>query len=134
MNCEHCKSQIAPGATNCSVCGAAVQPQQACTQQPYGQAPVQPAATKSSVLALILSCFICGAGQMYCGQVGKGLVMLGAMFFMWLMHILFLFIFVPLCFLSGIVIFAVWICNLIDAFRIAEKINQGKVVGGFEFF
>ena len=134
MNCEHCKSQIAPGAMNCSVCGAAVQPQQACAQQPYGQAPVQPVATKSSVLALILSCFICGAGQMYCGQIGKGIAMLGAMFVLFIIHFLIFLIFFPLAFLTGIVIFIAWILGMIDAFRIAEKINQGKVVGGFEFF
>ncbi|WP_050420789.1 DUF4339 domain-containing protein [Bradyrhizobium tropiciagri] len=35
-----------------------------------------PFGPKSAGVALLLSLFICGAGQMYCGKVGKGLLML----------------------------------------------------------
>ena len=57
---------------------------------------------KSPVLAAILSFFIGGAGQIYNGQAGKGLLIF---FTSWLI--------VP------------WIIGIFDAYNIAKKINEG---------
>lgn len=133
MFCANCNSQVAPGATNCPVCGAAIQQQQPYSQvppqQPYGQVPPQqpygqqpygqpPVSQKSPGLALFLSCLFPGVGEMYCGQVAKGIVLLLAFY-------------LTVGFGLGVVI---WIISMIDAYKIAEKINQGRVVGDWEFF
>lgn len=59
---------------------------------------------RSPVLAAILSFFISGLGQVYNGQVGKGI----------------------LIFLFGWLIIP-WIIGVIDAYRVAVKINNGEL-------
>ena len=137
MFCANCNSQVAPGAKNCPVCGAAIQQQQPYSQvppqqpygqvppqQPYGQVPPQQpygqalVAQKSPGLALFLSCLLAGIGQMYNGQVAKGIVLL-------VIEVLFWGLFLG---------WVVSIVAMIDAYKIAEKINQGRVVGDWEFF
>lgn len=59
---------------------------------------------KSPVLALILSIIIGGLGQVYNGQIGKGLLIF---FTTWLI--------IP------------WIYGIIDAYRTAKKINSGEI-------
>lgn len=60
---------------------------------------------KSPVLAGILSFLLGGLGQIYNGQVGKGLLIF---FTSWLI--------IP------------WIYGIIDAYRTANKINEGSIV------
>lgn len=62
---------------------------------------------KSPGLALVLSFFICGVGQMYNGQVGKGIGMLVFCVVLWFV-------------LLGWVI---WIWSMIDAYSTAKAIN-----------
>jgi TM2 domain-containing membrane protein YozV/type II secretory pathway pseudopilin PulG len=60
---------------------------------------------RSPVIAAVLSFVIAGSGQIYNGQVGKGILILLTS---WLI--------IP------------WIIGIVDAYRVANLINQGKIV------
>ena len=62
---------------------------------------------KSAGVALFLSFLICGAGQMYCGRVGKGVLMLIGCIALW-------FVFLG---------WVVWIWSMIDAYATAKDMN-----------
>jgi TM2 domain-containing membrane protein YozV len=62
---------------------------------------------KSPGVALLLSLLICGAGQMYCGKVGKGILMLIGCIALW-------FIFLG---------WIIWIWSMIDAYATAKDMN-----------
>lgn len=141
MNCQYCNNPIPPGVRNCPSCGATVQPQpqqfqqappyqmqqprqpyqQPYQQQPFQPQPGQPYEQKSAALAMILSCLIPGLGQIYNGQIAKGVVII-------LANILLAFVTFGF---SGIIILIV---AIIDAGNIAGKINSGRKVDDWEFF
>jgi len=82
--------------------------------------------TKISCLAAVLSLIIPGLGQMYAGQIGRGLLFLFigvpltaiiALFFFWLILPLFL----PLAF---------WIWNIFDAYNICNEYNKRLIQTG----
>jgi len=74
---------------------------------------------KSPGLAAVLSFFICGLGQIYNGQIVKGLIFLVAyLISWWMMYIIVGFITTPI----------LWIWGIVDAYRVAQKINAQ--VGG----
>jgi TM2 domain-containing membrane protein YozV len=76
------------------------------------QAPVY---YKNPGLAAVLSFFWMGLGQIYNGQIAKGVLFMIAYGFSWLLMFLLIgFITTPVLFVIGI-----W-----DAYRSAEKINQ----------
>lgn len=62
---------------------------------------------KSPGVALLLSFLICGAGQMYCGRVGKGILMLIGCIALWVVFL-------------G---WTVWIWSMIDAYSTAKDMN-----------
>lgn len=62
---------------------------------------------KSPGVALLLSLIISGAGQMYCGRVGKGILMLIGTIALWVV------------FLGWIV----WIWSMVDAYSTAKAMN-----------
>ncbi|MGE5683047.1 MAG: hypothetical protein ACM34K_19470 [Bacillota bacterium] len=65
---------------------------------------------KEPFVAGLLSFFITGAGQMYCGSVGKGIgLMIGA--------IIGWFLFV----IPGL---AIWIYGIVDAYNMAQQLNE----------
>jgi TM2 domain-containing membrane protein YozV len=69
---------------------------------------------KDPILAMILSVLLCGgAGQIYLGQVTKGIVIIVVSFFT-----------------CGIG----WILGTIDAYLIAQRLKEGKSVDEWEFF
>lgn len=72
---------------------------------------------KSAGLAAVLSFLISGLGQIYNGQIGKGLVVLVVQAInVFLMNIL-----------IGYVTFAiVWVWAIYDAYRVAEKVNTRR--------
>jgi TM2 domain-containing membrane protein YozV len=95
--------------------------QQAQYPVPYGQAPGANAATlalamnhKSEGVAVLLSLLLTGAGQIYCGQVGRGIAFFfGAVFAAF-----------SLIFLVGFVLLpAVWIWAAVDASLLANRQN-----------
>jgi len=74
---------------------------------------------KTPGLALVLSLLWCGVGQIYNGQVGKGVALLiGYGFSILLMFVVIGFVTTP----------ALWIYGMVDAYRTAESIN-GQLVG-----
>lgn len=104
--------------------GAQVQPYgyQAQQVQPYGLHPgyqQQAAAVavlgkKSAGLAAVLSLLLVGAGQMYCGRVGRGLAFLGAYFVSCLLMFLLIgFLLAPV----------VLIWALVDSVNLANRHN-----------
>ena len=75
------------------------------------------AASKSPGVALLLSFFISGAGQMYNGQVGKGFLMFFGTIALWFV-------------LLGWII---WIWAMVDAYQTAKRMNlayQQRILAG----
>ena len=122
--CPNCGKNT-PEGKFCEYCGASVQTTQT-FQQPVAQQPVyaaqQPAAAmmqkKSAGVAVILSFFLPGLGQIYNGQIGKGIGMIILSVIFWL--------------LSSIVIgipfyIILWIYGMYNAYSTANKINAGAI-------
>ena len=105
--CPSCGEKIDEKAEICPKCGVRVK-----------ELPAQPTVQKSAGLAVVLSFFIPGLGQIYNGQIGKGIlfIIVGAIL-AFTMVVLIGFILYPLF----------WIYNLYDAYSTAEKINAGKI-------
>ncbi|MHA1370090.1 MAG: hypothetical protein ACTSWN_14585 [Promethearchaeota archaeon] len=80
----------------------------------YPNAPYKPFKEKEPALAAILSVFIPGAGQMYAGKVGKGILIL-------VLTIVTSFI---------IVGFVIWIWNIFDAYSMAKRYNEEYLITG----
>jgi len=73
---------------------------------------------KSSGVAAVLSFLWCGLGQIYNGQIGKGIVML----------ILYGFSLLLVYILIGLVTTPIlWIWGIIDAYRTAERLNEEQL-------
>jgi len=75
------------------------------------------AANKSPGIALLLSLLICGVGQMYNGQVGKGIAFLIGFILAWFI-------------LLG---WVVWIWSMVDAYQTAKRMNlryQQRILAG----
>lgn len=77
---------------------------------------------KSPVLAALLSFLLVGMGQVYIGQVEKGLVLLGAV-------LLLLLTVVP-----GAPGLLILLANVLDAFLLARRLARGERVGKWDFF
>jgi len=75
---------------------------------------------KDAGVATLLSFFLPGAGQLYNGQVGKGLAFLLISFF-----VNFPLMFVGVGFFTALI---TWIWAMVDAHGSAEKINRGEIV------
>jgi len=89
---------------------------------PYGMPaypPVHYVRRKDPGVAVLCSFFLPGAGQLYNGQVGKGLA------FMVATVVNFFLLFIGIGFLTGL---ATWIWGMIDAHGTAERINRGEIV------
>lgn len=72
-------------------------------------------AVKNAGIAAVLSFFICGLGQIYNGQIFKGLVMMIMYLISWFLIIVFIgFLTTPI----------LWIWGMVDAYRSAERINR----------
>ena len=70
---------------------------------------------KNPGVAAVLSFFFCGLGQIYNGQILKGILMFVAYSISWLMmYIVIGFITTPV----------LWIWGMYDSYRTAEKINR----------
>jgi TM2 domain-containing membrane protein YozV len=84
-----------------------------------GQAQGTTVGAKNPTVAGLLSFFIPGAGQIYNGQIAKGLL------------IFLLFCLSIIIFCSSIII---WIIGIIDAVMIAQKLQRGQSVDKWEWF
>lgn len=105
--CKGCGSEVHPQAEICPNCGVRLQEQ---VQQPTDE--------KSAGLAAVLSALVVGLGQLYNGQIGKGIA------FFVLAIILGITIFIGI----GLILVPIfWIYNVYDAYDTAKKINAGKI-------
>jgi TM2 domain-containing membrane protein YozV len=78
--------------------------------------PVQP--IKNAGLAAVLSALWCGLGQIYNGQIGKGIAFMIIQF----INALLMFIFI------GFITYPImWIWGMVDAYRQAEEINRETI-------
>lgn len=109
MFCTKCGIANSDEARFCNGCGTLLTPT---TAQPT-VIVVRPA--KSAGLAAVLSFFWCGLGQIYNGQIGKGLFMV----FAYTVSILLVSV------LIGIVTTPIlWIWGMVDAYQTAERLNR----------
>jgi TM2 domain-containing membrane protein YozV len=115
--CPKCGKEVTEEMNVCPYCGNPLKVMPAYTQAPSSRVSV---GTKNSGLAAVLSLIIPGVGQMYAGQIGRGLLFLFigipltaiiALFFFWLILPLFL----PLAF---------WIWNIFDAYNLCNEYNR----------
>lgn len=153
MHCTNCGREIDPNASVCVSCGVAVGTQKKfCVNCGKAVTPEQAVCVgcgcalangganagsavnktmsangKSASVATILSCVIPGVGQIYLGQMVKGVAMIVASsvfsFIGWELFWPAFFIAVPL-----------WVVAMIDANGIGRKLEAGKSVGEWEFF
>ena len=76
---------------------------------------------KSPILACILSLLLVGLGQMYLGQIAKGLVILAGS--------------VTIAVITfGLSIIPIYLIVMVDAYNIGKKLESGKSVGKWEWF
>jgi TM2 domain-containing membrane protein YozV len=105
--CSGCGSQIAAAAEICPKCGVRV------------ASPLSPshAQIKNPGIAAVLSFFFVGLGQIYNGQIGKGVAY---------MIIGFVCVVIGIATLGvGFILYAIfWIYTIVDAYKSAEKINR----------
>jgi TM2 domain-containing membrane protein YozV len=112
--CRACGNALDPRAVICTSCGVA-------TGQSLPQAAPSYAAAslalknKSSGLAILLSLFFVGAGQWYCGRVGRGIAFFVGYVVSWLL----VFVIIGLVLVP---IVAIWAA--VDAYRLAEAHNR----------
>lgn len=106
--CSNCGSQIDERAEICPECGV-----RQVTPGYYQQGGSQ---QKSPGLAALLSALVVGLGQVYNGEVGKGILLFVAAIIsgiLWLVYI-------------GIIFsILVWVYAIYDAYTTAQKINGG---------
>ncbi|MFZ3060731.1 MAG: DUF6677 family protein [Candidatus Methanoperedens sp.] len=119
--CSNCGALIDEKAEICPKCGVRV------SEPPISRISTIPE-KKSVALAVVLSFFIPGLGQMYCGKAARGVGIL-------VLSILMFFIFgfaagsnpnssdAAFLFLLWILVY-IW--NIYDAYKIAGKINRGE--------
>ncbi len=102
--CHNCGNEIDAKAEICPNCGVRVK---ASTTGP-----------KNSGVAAVLSFFWMGLGQIYNGEIGKGIL-----------FIIFYIISIALCFvlIGFITTPLLWIYGIYDAYKTAEKINIGEI-------
>ena len=122
--CPNCGKNT-PEGKFCESCGASVQTTQT-FQQPVAQQPVyaaqQPAAAmmqkKSAGVAVILSFFLPGLGQIYNGQIGKGIILIILSVVFWLLSSI----------VIGIPLYIIlWIYGMYNAYSTANQINAGAI-------
>jgi len=106
--CSHCGSPVDPAAEICPKCGVRIKP----PPRPGG------AERKSPGLAAVLSFLFTGLGQIYNGQIGKGISFL----------VLGIILAFTVLILIGFILYPVfWIYNIYDAYNSAKQINAGAV-------
>lgn len=97
--CNHCGKSI------CSDCQVEIKGENYCKECLVIKAGKEKKEERSPALAAILSFIIGGLGQIYNGQIGKGILI----FFTW-------WLIIP------------WIFGIVDAYQTAKKINEGKII------
>ncbi len=74
---------------------------------------------KNPGIAAVLSFFWCGLGQIYNGQILKGIIIIICYAIAWLlMYLVIGFVLVPI----------LWIWGMYDAYRTAERLNKNNAL------
>jgi TM2 domain-containing membrane protein YozV len=113
--CSNCGAEIDVRAEICPKCGVRVAP----PPPPMDLPPPVMTRRKNEGLAAVLSFLFLGLGQIYNGQIGKGIlfIIVGVISVL-SMLILIGFLLYPLF----------WIYNIYDAYTTAKAINAGTIV------
>ncbi len=111
--CTNCGSEIDARAEICPKCGVRVAP-----PPPPMPPQVVYVERKSEGLAAVLSFLFVGLGQIYNGQIGKGILFI-------VLGVVFVF---TMLFLIGFILYPLfWIYNIYDAYNTARQINAGQI-------
>lgn len=129
MFCTRCGSEIARESSHCRVCGRRLfftgetsYYGQVSFSVPETAEMVYPSETpKSPFLASVLSLFVIGVGQMYVGQVTKGVAM-------FILALIISVLIVPHA------VVGLWLIAVFDAFLIARKLRRGHPVRQWQWF
>lgn len=109
MFCTRCGTANSDDARFCKACSAGLSPDRSATSRVVIAPPA-----KSPGVAAVLSFFICGLGQIYNGEIGKGLFMIVAYI-------------ISVCLIAVVLGFVttpiLWIWGMVDAYRTAERLN-----------
>jgi TM2 domain-containing membrane protein YozV len=112
--CINCGEEIDTRAEICPKCGVRVAPPPASVQPP------QPVITerKNEGIAAVLSFIFVGLGQIYNGQIGKGImfIIVGVVC-----------VVLMLVLIGFLLYFVLWVYNIYDAYNTAKKINAGLI-------
>ena len=120
MYCSKCGFELDSSSQFCNRCGAPTGRSPAAQLPANVATPGQPQVIvvqsgKSAGLAAVLSFFWCGLGQIYNGQIGKGL----------LFGFLYLVSFILIFAVIGIVTTPLlWIWGMVDAYQTSERLNR----------
>lgn len=107
--CSNCGSQIDANAEICPECGVR-QTMEHTQQQIYHQ--------KNSGIAAVLSFLFVGLGQIYNGEIAKGLIFIVCGI---------ICICLTLVYIGYIFYLILWIFGIYDAYSTANKINSGEI-------
>ncbi|HVG18665.1 MAG TPA: hypothetical protein VNI02_06400 [Blastocatellia bacterium] len=125
MYCQNCGTNNSDWSHACTNCGRQFQPVSHGGGPPsgyaVGYAPARaPQPPKNPGVAAVLSFLFVGLGQIYNGEIGKGLIFIICGFISGLM------IFVLIGFITTPVL---WVFGIIDAYKTAERINGKSNLG-----
>lgn len=110
------KQPLGPGEVYCWSCGVPIQSAaEICPQCGVRQRPPPTMQEKNPGLAALASVIWTGAGQIYNGELGKGIALMALMF----VSVIFMFFIIG--FLTTPLI---WLYSVYDAYRTAERINE----------
>ncbi|NLJ85169.1 MAG: zinc ribbon domain-containing protein [Firmicutes bacterium] len=115
--CQECGAKTTEKQEVCTNCGVRLIHRARATVMPS----IPQGKDKNPTTAAIISCFIPGAGQIYLGQLHKGLAIIAAAIMSGILT-------------GGTLSFLVWIVAIVDAYRIGTKVAQGQAVDTWEFF
>ncbi|WP_400153802.1 zinc-ribbon domain-containing protein [Candidatus Methanomassiliicoccus intestinalis] len=134
MYCMKCGSEIPDGSEFCSKCGNPVSPSASqnntyANPQPYAYQYQRP--LKSAGLAAVLSFLFTGLGQVYVGKIARGIgfIVCGVVIALVMMSMITIFISSYgavwiIAVIASIVCIAIWIFNVIDAYKLANEYND----------
>lgn len=117
--CSNCGIQIDEKAEICPECGVRQAPPGAYYPEGDSEREIHQVQQKNPELAAILSFLIVGVGQIYNGQVGKGVIIIIAAVIsgvLWTIGIGIIFSII------------IWIYAIYDAYTTAKQINAGELV------
>lgn len=115
------KPELAPDEQYCSSCGEPIKTEaEICTNCGVRQKSDEQPQTqvKNPGIAAVLSFLFTGLGQIYNGQIAKGI----ALIVVQAINIALMFVVI-----GFFTYFIVWIYGLYDAYKTAERINRGEV-------